>query len=1804
MALSIEDQERIRKRWESRQSGSAATTPVSTGSTAESGGTRTGTSLLSDSDKERIKARWNQRFDIDESYVNTFLTDANKFLTQAQTDYKKLDWNSATSESSLNYYKAMQQTENDLSNRAIKIQNYLNVNKGKIDEETYNNLSSYLENFTSPQFSKLFFDARDYYSQWESADAYDTAVRQAGYQKKYEGKSYSDLKGILANMEDGEEKQWLTNLAIEAGDQELAAIKHKIAVEIPKQVQEWMDKFRSTSDPALKKQYFDQAGALEEKSYELEQEYKEIESFLSKAKNEPTWFRNNHLFDDGWQFGDVTKTVLGSGTDLFEHIGSGIIGMGEKLLDAALTIAPYVAQGQYYANGGGYNLQADRAFDAYIDAGKKGNAEIVKKDLYDENAIAKAIISDPLKSFTGIDAEMDSVFGEKTDSLAQSGGQLLAQIGANVVAPGSGLVLTGATSLGGEAENALNNGATLDEAAFSGVFSAAAEVITEKIGGISFGGKTLTDTLTDQLAKKATSKIAKFLVGTGKISLNALAEGGEEILSGYASAVGQKMSYMSDKELEELFSNEDALEAFIGGVVLGGLGEVGDIAKSAHDGVSYATGPSKTEQPLPTKLNIDELVDETIAQHTGAPADPVSAAVDGFRQSGTVTNKQATDILNSVKAVQQIVKETGVKLDGLTASGRRAAVKQAVMDYAQKQAVQAEQNFTGRAAYQDLLSDENSQPDRPGDVRPMDVPKVDGYGRKVSEFVGNAYGAEVTPDSFVPVIEELVQEGALGYDTKTNAESLREAASVIEKKGMAGARNTITKNIANGKVGDTDIAAAMLLYNKYASKKGQQSQDSAAELFVDLQMMATQTGRDLQLFKMLRKMTPQGQLMAITKKVDRYVDSINKGRSKNKQAEVSIPKELLDEYTTAAQEAAVTDTPEKQQRKDAAEQAIYAYAASNIPATIKEKWDSWRYLAMLGNPKTQIRNLVGNALFRPFVETKRYLGTAMEAMVLKPEQRTKSIIGTDADSRALLSWAKQDAKTQSVTDRMEYTATTGDSAPSDIGDQRQIFKTKLLEKARTGLNDLMSAEDMIFKRSAYATSLASFLKARSVTAQQVQDGSVDASTLKAARDYAVEEAMKATFNDHNAFSDIFVNFRYKGNNPVMKLLNTAAEGILPFRRTPANIVARATEYSPIGLAKTIVADSGKVRNGSISAAEYIDNLASGITGTGAMALGYALAAGIIEGVRLVGNEDDEDEKRMGHQSYALEIGDISIPIDWAAPAVLPLFMGANLYATLNPESEEVSTSAFIAFLDACANTLEPMLELSCLSSLNDLLTDARYAEEGRELYAIAASAATSYLLQGLPTLGGQIEQAFENEKKSVYADSSDPFIREVQQTIGRATQKIPGIDLFQTEKVDAWGEPQEKKGVVESIFDAFINPAYDSLIEETAVDAEISRLNSVQSENVSPCTPSKTITYTGTDGTVHADKRLTSEEYSSLAKLQGQTQKQLVEDLISHEAYALLSDADKANAIRFAYAYARDIARGEVVPDHPGITTKWMAELEGDIAEGILRHVTQSDLTDALSSVVSSWKDIGGSQKAIASLEQAYKTFTGLPVAMQGNIFADSGGRVKYFLTAKDAGISSETFANLYKTFYDIDNGNGKASEKASQWSYELEKAQERGIITPSQKAALKEEMNFWQMIPAETSRFDELTGSGLSADKASYVDELLDGLLDKPRETKPDGSNYANVRTIQQIEAIVAADKELTEAQQRQVLEDILDVKAFAKYEQVIALGYNNDEYAATYRLYLDTAGGKARTIEAFQKEFGISKAAATALYEIYVPK
>jgi hypothetical protein len=329
---------------------------------------------------------------------------------------------------------------------------------------------------------------------------------------------------------------------------------------------------------------------------------------VATKEEDRSWFEKG-AFEDGYQFGDVTKTILGSATDLIENLGTGIIGMGEKAVDALAWAAPYFAQGQYYQNGGAYQpLAQQKMFEESISESKTEMEKFIERDLYDEEKVAKTIISSPVKSLTGIDAERESVFGEKSDSLVQSAGQLGATIGLQAVGV-TWFVTTGVTSFGGETENALNEGATMEEAGLSAAISAGAEILTEKLsGGISFGGKTLDDLWVNQLTRRISNKALRTM---SKLGIDAVGEGSEEVVSQVISNLGS--SLYREENLSDLLASEEAvdeyIESFIGGAVLGGGSSVVGAIKDSKAGVDTVTGMTANEQKV-----IDKVVEDRIAE--------------------------------------------------------------------------------------------------------------------------------------------------------------------------------------------------------------------------------------------------------------------------------------------------------------------------------------------------------------------------------------------------------------------------------------------------------------------------------------------------------------------------------------------------------------------------------------------------------------------------------------------------------------------------------------------------------------------------------------------------------------------------------------------------------------------------------------------------------------------------------------------------------------------------------------------------------------------------------------------------------------------------------------------------------------------------------------------------------------------------------------------------------------------------------------------------------------------------------------
>lgn len=669
----------------------------------------------------------------------------------------------------------------------------------------------------------------------------------------------------------------------------------------------------------------------------------------------------------------------------------------------------------------------------------------------------------------------------------------------------------------------------------------------------------------------------------------------------------------------------------------------------------------------------------------------------------------------------------------------------------------------------------------------------------------------------------------------------------------------------------------------------------------------------------------------------------------------------------------------------AAWDAITTSIADQIPSTFMEKANFWRYTSMLTNPTTHIRNIMGNAIQMGARKIKNGIGTAIERAVIKdPSQRTKAV-NVDKDLKAF-------AKGQYETDQSaamgsgKYSDATAAGIEREIQSKRKMFKGEdVLSRAVQGIGDLNSRaldyEDVIFNRAAYVDSFAQALQAKGVTAAEAHAGT-RAADVEAARAYAIEEAQKATYRNTTALSEaLSKRGRYDASdNVVERGISFVTDALLPFRKTPANILTTGLSYSPVELFKVILYDAGQVHKGNMSATDMVDHISSGLTGTGIFALGAYLAAEGLLHIR-AGDDDKEEafEKSMGGQDYAIQIGDKSYTLDWALPAAMPLFAGA---ATM--KSVQKGGGTFVSLVDAIKNIGSVIWETSMLSALNDLISYWSYADDpGAYLISKAAS---SYAGQYIPTIGSKVASVFDDTVRKSYVEKgSGQVASDVNYFLQGAAKKVPGARNQLQPLVDMWGNEVSNGSAPERVFQSFLSPGFLKAQDNSPATQEIRRLAKATGDStVYPAAAEKSYTVKGETRT------LTGKEYTRYAKAMGQTRKDLVEAAVKLPAYKSMSNAEKVDYIQNVYKYARETARQQVDPKYEP-SAKWIENAK------------------------TSKRDIGVSTGEFLALYQKYGS-----EKMSGKAYE----KVKQ---AHDAGLSPKEYFSM-KDRADAD-GNGRVSK-------------------------------------------------------------------------------------------------------------------------------------------------------------------------------
>lgn len=639
------------------------------------------------------------------------------------------------------------------------------------------------------------------------------------------------------------------------------------------------------------------------------------------------------------------------------------------------------------------------------------------------------------------------------------------------------------------------------------------------------------------------------------------------------------------------------------------------------------------------------------------------------------------------------------------------------------------------------------------------------------------------------------------------------------------------------------------------------------------------------------------------------------------------------------------------------EQEAYSVLAKDIQsqpgykgASFGQKLDSFRYLMMLGNPKTQVKNIAGNVLFGKLTNLKDDIGAVIETAVDRANkasggegiQRTKSILNplSENDSR-LVSAAKEYGEEYAarVLSGNKYTnpGVELDKALSTFGNGKVGRFVQSLSDLTTKSLDKADQKAMMNK---YQNALARYVKANGKDISIFSDSSQEAKDfLSMASDYAVHQAEEAAFHQDSGLASWLTSGanRLKNGNAREKVAGTLLDATVPFKKTPINVFKSCLQYSPAEYLYAF-ADAYKLHRGEIDAAKFVDDMAKATTGTTMYVVGGILAnEGIIRIGSNKGTKEKNTDTRTGVQNGALYIGNHSIDLSDLAPAAYPLIAGATFYESFKNE-EDFKT----AIIKAISSSASSLVDTTMLMGINNILESVKYADQDESgITSVGKAVAESYAGQFLPSVGRAINSTVDDTQRSSYS-SKTGVGKEVESTAKYLETKIPGLQqvgdwadkndipvlnkLKLQPAIDAWGNVKKQNSAgVDAYTDNkvanavgrgvanFATPAKLSADKSTDLDNKIRELKErlVSNGEMSAEDADNLFPYTATSEAKIGGEKLSEKDWTQYQIDKGTTSAELAKELLTSGKYDDLSDTDKADILQKIYKFSKSNTAAE-----------------------------------------------------------------------------------------------------------------------------------------------------------------------------------------------------------------------------------------------------------------------------------------------------
>ena len=759
----------------------------------------------------------------------------------------------------------------------------------------------------------------------------------------------------------------------------------------------------------------------------------------------------------------------------------------------------------------------------------------------------------------------------------------------------------------------------------------------------------------------------------------------------------------------------------------------------------------------------------------------------------------------------------------------------------------------------------------------------------------------------------------------------------------------------------------------------------------------------------------------------------------------------------------------------ALEQEAINIMAKHLPAkSWFERFDNIRYLAMLGNPTTHARNLIGNVLMGGMASAKDKVSAAMQ-LVLPQEARTKALYTPRAMVDAAGKYIDENAYQAVLKDGGRYDLAQGlTRAQKTYGDSAFGRAVQWMSDKNS---DLLDKEDEIFLKAGAMRSLASNLTAKGYDASIFSRTDDEAKAIIGnALEQAIQDGKDMTFHADNALTKALGKISHLGDKNGSigdKIAYCIGNGLLPFAKTPGNILKTSLEYTPVG-GVTQAVWRGATHKG---AAAVTDSLAKGVVGTALMGLGWWLAdSGFVTG-SLGDNKDYQT--MLGKQEFSLNIpGKGSYSIDWAAPSVVPVMMGATMSAQNIDLSDLMENPEKYAGQvgDILANALDPVTQMSLLQSANNTFESIRYNNDDAfgAAGSIVGNTLTNYAQQFVPTVLSKAARTLDDTRRSTYGGGGTQSERNTSYLARSLQNKIPVLSQQNEPYIDQWGrEEASLDGTDDTAGGMFLrgvynfaSPGYYSAENVTPVDEYLQGLyGDTNNSKVYPEKASSKITVDSDD------YYMTPEEKTEYAKTSGQTAYDLIDELRQNSMFLQLPEDQQSALVQDAYTVAKTAGGVAAVGDGvSGVNAKEYEAYRDGGAEGFSQYVLMKNATDLVrdekretsgndnadlntvekwntlysqfgddavsnfvdstddDSAVHNIKDLAG-DKAVTAYMQAYSAVAKtLDDGQTPDKFTVGYGMQRY-------GLSGDDFARAYLAAYYKKDKNGKYPEKGGTYA-------------------------------------------------------------------------------------------------------------------------------------------------------------------------